>query len=177
MRGSNQPVNLLTLIRQPKRFFMRYLLMIFVLASGLAMCNSRQGNDSPAKPDDEAGQKNKMILVRTVFEELIGKRNLAAIDSLYDKKMVDHGAWEGQEPGLEGFRRSVKDFIEMFPDLQVTVDNMIVAGDRVATKDSWKGTHAASGKLVTGETMHVFKVVNGKITDEWSNGWEWLEGL
>ena len=101
-----------------------------------------------------------------VFTELINKRNLSAIDELYDQKMVDHGAWEGQGPGIEGFRKSVKDFIAMFPDLQVTVDNMIVAGDMIATKDSWKGTHATTKKVVTGETMHVFRIVDGKITDE-----------
>ena len=65
----------------------------------------------------------------------------------------------------------------MFSDLKVTVDNMIAAGDLVATKDSWKGIHAATKKVVTGETMHVFRIADGKITDEWSNGWEWLEGL
>ena len=134
-------------------------------------------NVNNAKTDDKAIQEKNKNIVKSVFTELINKRNGSDIDELYDQKMVDHDAWEGQEPGIEGFKKSVKDFIAMLPDLQVTVDNMIVAGDMIATKDSWKGTHAATKKVATGETMHVFRIVNGKITDEWSNGWEWLEGL
>ncbi len=52
------------------------------------------------------------------------------------------------------------------------VDKMIPAGDTVATKDSWKATHASTKKVVTGETMHVFLIKNAKITKGWSNGWE-----
>ena len=156
---------------------MKSILIAAVLLYGFAMCNSKDQNVITAKTDDKATHDKNKNIVMAVFTELINNCNVSAIDELYDQKMVDHGAWEGQAPGIEGFRKSVKDFIAMFPDLQVTVDNMIVAGDMVATKDSWKGTHAATKKVVTGETMHVFRIVDGKITDEWSNGWEWLEGL
>ena len=156
---------------------MKFLFIAAVLLVGFTRCNSKAENSNPAKIDDKAVQEKNKNIIKSVFTELINKRNTGAIDELYDQKMVDHGAWEDQAPGIEGFKKSVKDFIEMFPDLRVTVDNMIVAGDMVATKDSWKGTHAATKKVVTGNTMHVFRIVNGKITDEWSNGWEWLEGL
>ena len=32
-------------------------------------------------------------------------------------------------------------------------------------------------KVVTGETMHVFRIADGRITNESSNRWEWLESL
>lgn len=141
------------------------------------MCNSKNQQASNAVDNDKAVQEKNKSIVNSVFDELINKRNTAAIDEFYNQKMVDHGAWEGQAPGIEGFKKAVNEFLAMFPDLHVKVDNMIVAGDMVATKDSWKGTHAATKKVVKGETMHVFRIVNGKITGEWSNGWEWLEGL
>ncbi|MGZ5190757.1 MAG: ester cyclase [Flavisolibacter sp.] len=156
---------------------MKMLLISLALVAGFVMCNSKSQQVNNTVDGDKAVQEKNKNIIKSVFTELINKRNTIAIYELYDQKMVDHGAWEDQAPGIEGFRKAVKDFIEMFPDLQVTVDNMITAGDMVATKDSWKGTHAATKKEVTGETMHVFRIVNGKITDEWSNGWEWLEGL
>ena len=143
---------------------------------GFAMCNSK-GQQATTVNDDKALQERNKNIVRSVFNELINKRNIAAVDKFFDQKIVDHGGLEGQASGIEGFKKAVGDFIAMFSDLQITVDNMIAAGDMVATKDSWKGTRAATKKVVTGETMHVFRIVNGKITDEWSNGWEWLEGL
>ena len=138
---------------------------------------SKTENVNPVKIDDKVVQEKNKSIIKSVYTEVINKRNVAVIDEFFDKKTVDHGAWEGQAPGIEGLKKSVNEFLAMFPDLHVTVDNMIAAGDMIATKDSWKGTHAASKKAVTGETMHVFRIVNGKITDEWSNGWEWLEGL
>ena len=156
---------------------MKILFISFVLFVGFVMCNSRGQQATTTVTDDKALQEKNKNIVKSVFNEVINKKNTDAIDGFFDPKIVDHGAWEGQAPGREGFKKAVNDFIAMFSDLQITADNMIAAGDMVATKDSWKGTHAATKKVVTGETMHVFRIVDGKITDEWSNGWEWLEGL
>ncbi len=65
--------------------------------------------------------------------------------------MVDHSLFEGDSPGIEGFRKSVKDFIGVFPDLRENVEDMIASGVKVATRESLKGTHAATKKVVTGE--------------------------
>ena len=156
---------------------MKILFISFFLFVGFVMCNSRGRQATTTETDDKALQEKNKNIVKSVYNEVINKKNTAAIDEFFDPKIVDHGAWEGQAPGREGLKKAVNDFIAMFSDLQITADNMITAGNMVATKDSWKGTHAATKKEVTGETMHVFRIVNGKITDEWSNGWEWLEGL
>ncbi len=108
---------------------------------------------------------------------MINKRNLAAFDQYFDPKVIDHAVWENQAPGVEGLKKAVSELLAGFSELNITVNSMITAGNMVATQDSWKGTHAATKKVVTVETMHVFLLKDGKITEEWSNGWEWLEGL
>lgn len=50
-------------------------------------------------------------------------------------------------------------------------------GDRVVTRESWAGTHGPSGKTFNGSLIHIFRLHDGKITDEWSMGWDWLEKL
>jgi predicted ester cyclase len=156
---------------------MKILLISFAFVVGFAMCNSKGQQATAVVKDDKAVQEKNRNIVKTAINEVINKRNLVAFDQYFDPKVVDHAAWEKQEPGVEGLKKAVGELLASFSDLQVTVNSMITARDIVATQDSWKGTHAATKKVVTGETMHVFIVKNGKITDEWSNGWEWLEGL
>jgi steroid delta-isomerase-like uncharacterized protein len=83
-----------------------------------------------------------------------------------------------REVGL-GF---VKTFRAAFPDLHYTVDDSLVAGDRVATRWTATGTHqgeffgnAATNKRVTMLGITIFQVADGKITRLW-NVWD-LAGL
>lgn len=156
---------------------MKILLISFALVAGLAMCNSKGQEAVTAVKDDKAAEEKNKNIVRTAINEVINKRNLTAFDQYFDPKVIDHAAWENQAPGVEGLKKAVGELLAGFSELNVTVNSMITAGNMVATQDSWKGTHAATKKVVTGETMHMFLLKDGKITEEWSNGWEWLEGL
>ena len=60
--------------------------------------------------------------------------------------------WNGGNPALaveifaqpEGVERFVSQFLSFFPDLQHTVEEMIVDGDRVAVRFSAHGTHTGA---------------------------------
>ncbi len=76
----------------------------------------------------------------------------------------------------------VKTFRGAFPDLRYTVDEAIVAGDKVTTRWTATGTHEgeffgnpATGKGITMLGITVFQVEGGKITKLW-NVWD-LAGL
>jgi len=62
----------------------------------------------------------------------------------------------------------------MFSSLEIKTEEIIAEGDMVATRETWKVTMASNGKTLTGETVHIFRIKDGLITDEWSKGWEWL---
>lgn len=153
------------------------LLFLIVSFFGVIACTSKNENVNDISNDATTVlEKNKQIAA-SVFEQLINKRNVSAVDELYATDMIDHSPFEGEQPGIEGFKKTVKEFIDMFPDLKVTLLDTLAQGDKIATRETWKGTHVTSKKVVTGETLHLFRIQNGKITDEWSKGWEWLEGL
>jgi steroid delta-isomerase-like uncharacterized protein len=76
----------------------------------------------------------------------------------------------------------VKTFRSAFPDLHYTVDEAIVAGDKVTTRWTATGTHGgeffgnpATGKRITMLGITIFQVADGKITKLW-NVWD-LAGL
>jgi len=121
-------------------------------------------------------EENK-ALIRRVFEEVLNQRNVAVIDEAFAPDSVDHSAWEGQAPGPAGVKEAVSGVLDLFPDLRVTVESAIGEGDHVATRETWRGTHAPTGKPATGTVMHLFRLSGGRIAEEWSEGWGWFEQL
>ena len=84
------------------------------LFCGFIMCISKGQNVINTKTDDKTIREKNKSIVMEVFSEVVNKRNISVIDKLYDQKMVDHGAWEGQAPGIEGFRKTAQEFISGF---------------------------------------------------------------
>lgn len=121
-------------------------------------------------------ENNKQLILR-VFQEVLNERNPSVIDELCAPNMVDHSAFPDQAPGTEGIKNAVGDLLETFPDLKVTVEDLIAEGDKVVSRETWRGTHGPTGKAATGSIIHIFRISEGTITDEWSLGWDWLEKL
>ena len=137
-------------------------------------CSSKTEKTDTTSADQPGSTEKNRELVKRVYSDLANKRNYALIDSFYAPGMIDHSAFENQQQGREGFKKAVKEFFDMFSALEITLHDVIAEGDLVATRESWKVTVAADKKTLNGETMHIFRIREGLITDEWSKGWEWL---
>jgi ketosteroid isomerase-like protein len=122
-----------------------------------------------------ANQNNQLI--SRLFGEVFNQHSITAIDDLYAPDVVDHAAFPDQAPGAAGIKSAIKGFFEMFDGLTITVDDMIAEDDKVATRETWRATHRSSGKNASGTVIHIFRIRDGKITEEWSRGWDWLENL
>src|SRR5579863_7825986 len=85
------------------------------------------------------GNENK-ALIQLLFEEVIQGGNLAKVDEIFSADFVDLSTpdqWAGRE-GVKGYLRMVR---TGFPDLSVTLDDVIAEGDRVVVRSTWRGTH------------------------------------
>ena len=152
---------------------MKFILTTCLLILFIA-CSSKKEQTSAASSDQrDTAEKNK-ALIKRAYADIVNKRNYALIDSFYAPNTIDHSAFENQKQGREGFRKAVSEFLDMFSVLEVTMQDIIAEGDLVATRETWKVTVASDKKALNGETMHIFKIQDGLITDEWSKGWEWL---
>jgi len=120
--------------------------------------------------------ENKQVVLR-LFGEVFNQQSLSVIDELYDSSVVDHSAFPDQVPGIEGIKSAIKGFFGIFDNLKITVEDVIAEDDKVVTREIWRGTHKPSGKAAEGTVIHIFRIRDGKIADEWSRGWDWLEKL
>jgi steroid delta-isomerase-like uncharacterized protein len=76
--------------------------------------------------------------------------------------------------GVEGFKQMVSGLIAAFPDLQFTIEDQIVAGDKVATRWTAVGTHSgalgsvpATGRKVRVGGLILDRVVDSKVVERW----------
>jgi len=113
-------------------------------------------------------------LVRRVYEEIHNKGNLDAADELVSASFINHNAPPGMPPGPEGIKRVFTMFRSAFPDLNVTVEDMVAEGDKVVARLTLRGTHqrefmglAPTGKQVTLSVIDIARIAGGKIVERW----------
>ena len=78
--------------------------------------------------------------------------------------------------GLEAAKHAAADYRQAFPDLHVTVEDLIAEGDRVAARLRFRGTHlgeldgiAPTGRRVDCTGIVISRIEEGKISEDWAN--------
>ena len=118
-------------------------------------------------------EENKAV-ARRIVEEIWNNKNLAAIDELIAADYQDHTLPPGLPPGREGVKAFIGMYLNAFPDVKITVEDMIAEGDKVATRWSANGTHTgelmgipATGKRVTVTGLDITRFSGGKSVEFW----------
>ena len=119
-----------------------------------------------------SAEQNK-ALVRRVFEEGINKHNLNVFDELLASNYVNHNM-PMPAPGPEGLKQVVSMFLASFSNFQITLEDVIADGDKVATRGTWRGTHQgnfmgipATGKSVVVSYSDIWYIENGRAVENW----------
>lgn len=123
-------------------------------------------------PSDSA--ENNVTLVKQLFEQVWNKGNLSLANDLLAPDFVDHNVLPGTPDGREGFSTGVNMIRSAFPDIQFSLDQIVVEDDRLALRLTGVGTHkgdfmgiSPTGKKITLGSMTFFHIKNGKIADRW----------
>jgi steroid delta-isomerase-like uncharacterized protein len=124
--------------------------------------------------------QNKAIARRAL--ELFSSGDLDDLDELVSEDAVDH---DTQNPnagihGPEGAKQTAAIYRAAFSDLQITVEDQIAEGNKVATRWRAVGTQdgdlaglPASGRSSTVTGMTIDRIEGGKIVESWGN-WDTL---
>jgi steroid delta-isomerase-like uncharacterized protein len=104
--------------------------------------------------------------------EAINTGNLAMLDELVAPDYTEHS--EGFQ-GVEPFKQQLAAFRAAFPDLRVTVDDVLLAdGGRFASRTTVTGTHSgdlmgmpATGRHISVEAVDIGRVENGRAKERW----------
>jgi predicted ester cyclase len=115
-------------------------------------------------------EKNKAALSR--WGDAMNKKDLNELDKLADEIFAadfierDPGVSD-MEPGPVGVKKWVRQVLKDSPDMHVTIEDMLVDGDKVVLRGTVKFTDKATGKPMNLLLLSIDRFVGDKIAEEW----------
>src|SRR5438105_8464992 len=133
-------------------------------------------NSNPTRRNHMSIEQNKAI-VRQWIEEGWNKGNPALIDELYAPDVVQT---DPNSPfpvtSSAALKAYVGSYLNAFPDLRFTIEDLLAEGDKVLWRFTSHGTHKgplgplpATGKTGTVTGMALFRLAHGRIAEVWVN--------
>jgi steroid delta-isomerase-like uncharacterized protein len=120
-----------------------------------------------------ATEENKALLRR--FIEIWNTGNVAMADEFVSADLVDHSLPPGLPPGLAGFKLLVGGFRAAFPDLRITIDDLMAQGDKAAARVTFRGTQQGefqgippTDKSFTMGAIGMLRFKNGEVVEHWA---------
>lgn len=113
------------------------------------------------------------LAVETLYRAF-SEKNPDLVDSVLAAHWDDIPLAPGQEPGPDGIKPIIRGFGEAFPDVHITIHDLIQVPGQVAVRAEITGTHqgelfgiAATGKQVSFRLHEFHTLDGGRITTTW----------
>ena len=119
-------------------------------------------------------EENKAV-VRHWIEEFKTGGDEAVADEVRSPDFVNHSAPPGAPSGPEAGKALFRAIRTAFPDLHVTIEDMLADGDKVVTRQTFAGTHRgewlgvpATGRAVSWAVIDIVRLEDGLLVDHWA---------
>jgi len=119
-------------------------------------------------------ESNKFLL-RRLFQEILNGRKLAVIPDLVGKNYHLHNPPPGLPEGIGGFTELVRMYHAGFPDLIITIEELIGERDMALARWTGRSTHKGpfmgippTGKAIAITGMTLVRIADRKVVEEWT---------
>lgn len=112
-------------------------------------------------------------LIRAHYDSAANSYRPSVIDRQVAPDFVDHC-----QPGQSGpdcVKAQTRTLRAAFPDLTVTIEDLVAEGDLVAVRGTWRGTHQGEfrgvppiGRRIELSGMAFWRIAGGQIRESWS---------
>jgi steroid delta-isomerase-like uncharacterized protein len=106
----------------------------------------------------------------------VNSGNLNELNTVFAPNVVDRDPASDQEPGPEGFIHFFTGFRAAFPDLNISVEQLVADEDNVAIAYTVTGTHQgdflgipATGRQIKARGLQIARFENGQIVERWGS--------
>ena len=121
-----------------------------------------------------ASEINTPVVSRFI-QEFKNNADQGIVDELFTAEFVHHLPDPRLPAGKEGLKLVGQSIVAGFPDVQVTVEDLLADGDKVIERTTARATHTGefngippSGTPVTWTEIHIYRLENGRIAEMWS---------
>jgi steroid delta-isomerase-like uncharacterized protein len=119
-------------------------------------------------------QQNKAIY-RRFIQKVFNEGQLNNLDEFLSQAYVVHDAPPGTPPrGTDAIKHIVTMFRTAFPDLDITIDELVAEGDKVCARATTRGTHQGpifgippTGKTVEMTGLTMVTISDGRLVESW----------
>jgi predicted ester cyclase len=119
-------------------------------------------------------EENERVF-RRMIEEGFNKCNLVALDELFAPHFIEHQ--DGfAPPNIEGVKGAIVSLRTSFPDLKLTIEEIVASGDSTWARITARGTHQASfmGRPPTDKSfaitvIDICRFEAGQIAEHWGS--------
>jgi steroid delta-isomerase-like uncharacterized protein len=150
---------------------MRQKRLLFCIGVAAVVCSGGFQSMCATTPVQRAAGTNGgqvKTLVRRWIEEGFNRRDLSVVDELFASEVIVNG----QRVSRAAVKQSMNRFITAFPDLHVTITDIVAEGDKVAIWYSVQGTQTgdfegirATRKQARWSGADLFRIEKGKIAE------------
>ncbi|MFO0564774.1 MAG: ester cyclase [Polyangiaceae bacterium] len=114
---------------------------------------------------------------REYIDAVYNQHDPSAIDKYFSSSVVVHSVAPDAEDGTgtEYLKELAKNLLAAFPDVKLSVQEVLVDKDRLAARVSIEGTHKGdfagikpTGKSVKAQNFAIYRIEGGKIVEVWS---------
>jgi len=118
------------------------------------------------------GNQNDQRILAERFVTMLNDHDPDAVDGFVSFDYINHNPLV--DDGREANRAFWASFFTAFPDVEATMDDLVVAGDRVVGRFTYRGTHAgpfynlpATGKSIEMRSIDIWRAENGEFVEHW----------
>jgi predicted ester cyclase len=108
--------------------------------------------------------------IRNHFDQFVNRKNLDVADVNFASDFVDHGTDvpPGTPPGPTGAKQYVANALKRFPDMKVTIEDIIAEDDKVVVRNTWRATDPETGNKLQFGGIVIWRIAGGKIAERWA---------
>ena len=114
------------------------------------------------------------VLLRRYIEDVWHQGNLAALDTYLAADYRRHVSPTAPPLTRDGQKQRLAGFRSAFPDIALTLEDVLAEGDRVVFRSTIRGTHkgafqgiAPTATRVTVALLDMVRIQDGRIVEQW----------
>lgn len=121
-------------------------------------------------PKTQMTHSEMKAFVRNHFEEFVNRQNLNIADVNFAPEFVDHGTDvpPGMAPGPEGAKQYLGGAYKKFPDIHVTIEDMVAEDDKVVVRNTWQGTDRDSHVRIQFSGIVIWRIAKRQLVERWA---------
>lgn len=122
----------------------------------------------PAKANPGFSLEEMKAFVRKHFDDFVNRKISDVALQNFSDDFLDHDEPGGAVIGPLAAKTMMENAFKRWPNLQVTVEDILAEGDKVMVRNSWTATDAGSGQKIEFHGFVLWRFANRKIVERWA---------